>query len=92
MTRRLMWIAWPAFLAAAVAEMLIFAFVDPGRLHGPDGEPLGWSRTAVYTGVFVALWATTFAASALTTLLAASPFEQDRCPMPRARRPPACPK
>jgi hypothetical protein len=27
--RRWMWIAWPAFLAAGVMEMLVFAVVDP---------------------------------------------------------------
>lgn len=27
--QRLMWIAWPAFLVAAVLEMVVFAFVDP---------------------------------------------------------------
>ena len=31
--RRWMWIAWPAFLAAGVMEMLVFAVVDPLELQ-----------------------------------------------------------
>ena len=33
LTQRWMWIAWPAFLVAAVLEMVVFAFVDPAELH-----------------------------------------------------------
>ena len=31
--RRWMWIVWPAFLAAAIMEMVVFAFVDPLDVH-----------------------------------------------------------
>jgi len=31
--QRWMWIAWPAFLVAAVLEMIVFAFIDPSELH-----------------------------------------------------------
>ena len=34
---RLMWIVWPAFLVAAIAEMLFFSLFDPLDLHSsPD--------------------------------------------------------
>ena len=92
MKQRLMWIAWPAFLVAGVVEMVVFAFVDPEQLHGIAGEPLGFSRSAVYTIAFFAFWMATMASSALTTLLALSPFEIDRCPLPHDARPEACPK
>lgn len=92
MKQRLMWIAWPAFLVAAAIEMLVFAFVDPQQLHGFDGEPLELSRQAVYTLAFFAFWAATMASSALTTLLAQSPFEINRCPLPIDERPAGCPK
>ena len=44
-TRRWMWIAWPAFLVAAVLEMVVFAVVDPSDLHW-FGQPVTLSREA----------------------------------------------
>ena len=67
-TKRLMSIAWPAFLVAAVLEMVVFALVDPGDLHW-FGSPLALSREAVYTLAFFVFWGLTMASSALTTLL-----------------------
>lgn len=92
MKQRLMWIAWPAFLVAAAIEMMVFAFVDPEQLHGPGGEPLAWSRNAVYALAFFVFWAAAMTSSALTALLARSPFELNRCPLPPDARPEACPK
>ena len=67
--RHWMGIAWPAFLLAAVLEMIVFAAVDPGDLHGLSGQPLGWTRQAVYTVAFFVFWAVTAAASALSVML-----------------------
>ncbi|HMN93704.1 MAG TPA: hypothetical protein PKC60_10785 [Hydrogenophaga sp.] len=88
-TQRLMWIAWPAFLVAAVLEMLVFALVDPSDLHWA-GAPLDWSRQAVYTVAFFVFWFLAMASSALTTLLSMSPFEVNRCPVPPEERPAGC--
>jgi hypothetical protein len=88
-TQRWMWIAWPAFLVAAVLEMIVFAMVDPGDLHW-FGNPLGLSRQAIYTLAFFVFWGVTMASSALTTLLSMSPFEVNRCPVPDAERPLDC--
>lgn len=88
-TQRMMWIAWPAFLAACLLEMLVFALIDPGELHWM-GQPLPLSDQGVYTIAFFAFWAVTMVASALTTLLAISPFELNRCPVPRDDRPLDC--
>jgi hypothetical protein len=87
--QRLMWIAWPAFMVAAVLEMVVFAFVDPGDMHW-FGAPLPFSREAVYTMAFFVFWAATMVSSALTTLLAMSPFEVNRCPVPEQQRPEDC--
>lgn len=89
LAQRVMWIAWPAFLMAAVMEMVVFAFVDPSELHWA-GETLGWSRQAVYTVAFFVFWGLTMASSALTTLLAMSPWEVNRCPVPPDQRPDDC--
>lgn len=89
--QRLMWIAWPAFLVAAVLEMVVFAFVDPSDLYW-FGAPLALSREAVYTLAFFVFWGGTMVSSALTTLLAMSPFEVNRCPVLEDERPAECAK
>lgn len=91
MQQRLMWIVWPAFLVAGVLEILVFAFVDPQEMHWL-GQPLAWSPQTVYTLAFFVFWAVTATSSALTTLLAQSPFEVNRCPLPADGRPDGCPK
>ncbi|MBA4211562.1 MAG: hypothetical protein C0449_00625 [Polaromonas sp.] len=72
--KRLMGIAWPAFLVAALLEMVVFALVDPSDLHW-SGSPLALSREAVYTLAFFVFWGLTMASSALTTLLSLPPSE-----------------
>ena len=89
-TNRLMAIAWPAFMAAGVLELFVFAFADPMELSW-GGEPLGWSRQAVYTVSFFVFWAITLAACAFTTLLRMSPAEVNACPFVPSQRPESCP-
>lgn len=89
--QRIMWIAWPAFLVAAVLELLIFGMVDPKDLNW-FGHPVDLSRQGVYTLAFFVFWAITMLSSALTTLLAISPFDANRCPLPSEQRPQGCPK
>ncbi|WP_066267644.1 hypothetical protein [Hydrogenophaga palleronii] len=67
--RHWMGIAWPAFLLAGVLEMLVFAMVDPSDLHGFGGQPLTWSRQAVYTVAFFVFWGITLVSSALSVWL-----------------------
>lgn len=90
MAHRMMWIAWPAFMAACVLELMVFAVVDPLELQW-SGHALGWSRQAVYTGAFFAFWIVSMGACALTTLLRMDPAELNRCPYPRGERPASCP-
>lgn len=75
--RRLMWIAWPAFLIAGVIEMLLFAVLDPQNLQW-FGQPLQLSREAIYTLAFFVIWVLTMISSALTVLLTMSSFEVNR--------------
>ena len=88
--QRLMWIVWPAFLMAGVLEMLVFAVVDPQDMHW-FGSPLDMSRQAIYTITFFVFWGIAVVSSGLTTLLAMSPFEVNRCPLPQTDRPTGCP-
>ncbi len=78
--RRLMWIAWPAFLVAGLLEMLVFAMVDPQNLHGFGGQAIEISRLGIYTIAFFAFWGITMLSSALTLLLARSETGQDETP------------
>ena len=89
--QRLMWIAWPSFLVAAILEVIVFGMVDPQDLHW-FGRPIEFSRQGVYTLAFFAFWVVTMLSSALTTLLSLSPFEVNRCPLPVEGRPLGCPK
>ena len=91
LSQRLMWIAWPAFLVAAVLEVVVFAMVDPKDLHW-FGRPIELSREGVYTVTFFVFWGIAMVSSGLTTLLSMSPFEVNRCSLPADDRPEGCPK
>jgi hypothetical protein len=89
--QRLMWIIWPAFLVAAGAEFVFFSIFDPFSLHF-FGAPLDWSREAIYALGFFGFWGLGMVSSGLTVLLARSPYEINRCPLPASARPAGCPK
>jgi hypothetical protein len=70
MKQRAMQILWPAFLAAGVLEMLVFAVVDPTDLRWFGGAAIGWSAQAIYTVTFLMFWAAIATAGAMSALLA----------------------
>ncbi len=70
--RRLMWVIWPAFLVAGVAELVFFSVFDPFDLHF-FGAPLEMSRQAIYTMGFFGFWGLGIASSALTLFLERGP-------------------
>ena len=71
LTRLLMLVAWPAFIAAAGAELVFFAIFDPFELHF-FGAPLDLSRHTIYAMGFFGFWGLGVASSALTLFLAQS--------------------
>jgi hypothetical protein len=91
LARRLMWVVWPAFLVAALAEGLFFTVFDPFDLHF-FGVQVDLSRGAIYTMGFFGFWGLGIASSALTVFLERSPWEVNRCPIEPFERPPGCPK
>jgi len=91
LAQRILWVLWPSFLVAAVAELLFFAVIDPQDLS-VFGVPLDAGRMPVYTVGFFFFWVITAAASALAVFLQRSPFEVNRCPLPTEDRPEGCPK
>jgi len=82
-TQRLMCIAWPAFLMAAVLEMVVFAFVDPLALHWVN-ESISVSREGVYTIAFFVFWLVITAAGVLTALLSVPPTDINHPSVPAA--------
>ena len=63
-----MLVLWPAFLAACLLELAVFAVVDPLDLRWA-GNALPCSRAAIYTGAFFIFWAAAGAACSLSSLL-----------------------
>jgi len=66
--KRVMWILWPSFLVAALAEMIFFAVFDPGELTLFGRSP-ELSRTAIYSIGFFLFWAFAAASSGLSLYL-----------------------
>lgn len=76
---------------SAVAEMLFFAFIDPGELDF-FGTPIELGRTDTYSLFFLFSWMAGACSSAFTCFLPRSPFEVNRCPIDTDGRPAGCPK
>jgi hypothetical protein len=91
LAQRILWVLWPSFLVAAVAELLVFAVIDPADLH-VFGVPVDAGRMSIYTIGFFVFWAIGAASAALTTFLGRSPVEVNRCPLDAGARPEGCPK
>jgi hypothetical protein len=66
--KRAMWILWPSFLVAVVAEGVFFTVFDPLDLH-PLGHGVEVSRTAIYTLGFFLFWMLAALSSAFTCYL-----------------------
>jgi hypothetical protein len=63
-----MWILWPSFLVAGIAEGLFFSLVNPQELYFL-GEPVHYSAIATYSIGFLAFWAVCAVSSYLTWAL-----------------------
>ena len=62
------WILWPFFIVAAIANAVFFSVFDPQELV-VFGEPVSDRRIAIYSMGFFAFWAVTAASSAATRYL-----------------------
>jgi hypothetical protein len=77
MLRRLIFIFWPSFIIGGIAEGLFFTVFDPMQMPF-FGEPMGWSRIAVYSVGFFMFWAICAASSAFTCFLQRGPSDINR--------------
>ncbi len=91
MLRRTLWILWPSFLAAGMADAALFILFDPDELAA-FWRVLPLSRTAIYSIGFLLFWCFAAISSALTSLLQRSAEEINRCPLAPEARPGGCPK
>lgn len=70
-------VLWPSFVAAGMASMVFFAFVDPLRLRDISFPDHALSRELGYTLGFFMFWAVTAVASAVTGYLLRPPARED---------------
>jgi len=90
--QRLVWILWPSFIVAGIAEAVFFTLFDPTELS-LFGQPLeGASRMAIYSVGFFVFWLFAAGSSAFTCFLQRTSSEINRCPLPAQGRPAGCPK
>lgn len=70
----LMQVAWPAFLAACLLQVLVFSMIDPTEIHWPWGlsQP---SRQGIYTIAFFCFWLISMVCGSLTVWLSQSSHE-----------------
>lgn len=66
--RSMIWILWPSFVAAAIAEFVFFAVADPQQLYWM-GEQVKFSASATYSIGFLFFWMICAGSSVLTYLL-----------------------
>jgi hypothetical protein len=71
-SRLLIWILWPSFLVAGIAEGLLFTAIHPEEIL-LFGEPLGISNEGIYTLGFFIIWAFCALSSALTVFVLQKP-------------------
>jgi hypothetical protein len=75
--KMLIWILWPSFIVAGIAEGIFFTLFDPTDLTLFDA-PIEASRTAIYSIGFFAFWAFAAASSALTCFFQRTSTELNR--------------
>lgn len=80
--QRLIWILWPSFVVAGIAEAVFFTLIDPQELY-LLGEPVNFSRLATYSIGFFAFWALGAASSAFTCFIQTTARDLKACPPPR---------
>lgn len=77
MQQRIIWILWPSFIVAGVAETIFFTLFDPSDLE-IFGESLELSRLGVYSLGFFLFWLFAAASSAFTCFLQRGSDEVNR--------------
>lgn len=71
---RILWVLWPSFLVAGIAEGVFFTVIDPQELY-LLGKPVHLSKIATYSIGFFGFWVVCAASSLMTWFLQVSAAE-----------------
>jgi hypothetical protein len=63
--KMIIWVLWPAFAAAGIAELVFFTLIDPQQLF-LLGQPIEVSPMAAYSIGFLLFWLVCTGASLMT--------------------------
>jgi len=74
---RILWVLWPSFVIAGIAEGIFFTVIDPQELY-LFGEPVQFSKIATYSIGFFGFWAVCAASSLMTCFLQRSAAEVNK--------------
>lgn len=74
---RILWVLWPSFLVAGIAEGIFFTVIDPQELY-LFGEEVHLSKIATYSIGFFGFWAVCAASSLMTCFLQRSAAEVNK--------------
>ena len=73
--KHIIWVAWPAFIAAAIAEVIFFTAIDPQQLY-LLGRPVDLTPLATYSIGFLMFWLICAGASLMTYLMLPAPVRE----------------
>lgn len=74
---RILWVLWPSFVVAGIAEGIFFTVIDPQELY-LFGQPVYFSKIATLSVGFFGFWAVCAASSLLTCFLQRSSAEVNK--------------
>ena len=66
--KQVIWVLWPAFIAAGIAETAFFTLIDPRQLY-LLGQPVDVSTTATYSIGFLLFWLLCVGSSLMSYLM-----------------------
>jgi len=74
---RILWVLWPSFVIAGIAEGIFFTVIDPQELY-LFGQAVEFSKIATYSIGFFCFWAVCAASSLMTCFLQVSAAELNK--------------
>ncbi len=95
--KHVIWVFWPAFIAAGIAETIFFTMIDPAQLY-LFGQQVQWSAIATYSTGFLLFWLVCIFSSLMTytmmpevakEALRKAASEREDLAQPKKRREPA---
>jgi len=73
--KHIIWVFWPAFIAAGISEIVFFTVIDPQQLY-LWGQPVTLPAMSTYSVGFFLFWAICAVSSLLTWLMLPAPTKR----------------